>query len=262
VAHQLGNIGAVLVSTGQVHAGREYLHRALELNKDLGDKRARASDLASLSNACVLLGETTEALEHITETIKLATDALDTDLLTRALIIRGDIYRDLGQVEIAHSDYATAVELLERVRISIIEESQQIGFIARDKAEVYERLIRILLVKRMRSAALDVVQQAKSRALIKVLSRSHLLPSASGEEHLIAREQELNMKMKTFLKMAGEAVDETERLRWSTEVAHINNQLMVIWNLLSKSSEEYIDLRQGLPLKTSAIRELCVVSTH
>lgn len=257
VAHQLGNIGAVLVSIGEIQEGREYLHRALELNTTLGDRRAQAADLASLSNACVLLGETTEAHEHIGVAVKLAEEALDTDLLTRALIVRGDIYRDSGQIDAAHDDYATAVEQLERVRVSILEEKHQIGFFARDKAEVYERLIRILLVKQKISLVFDVVQQAKSRSLLQFLSRSHLVPSANSDEHLVTREQELKTKMNTFLTMASGSVDETERLRWSAEIASINNQLKVLWGLLSKSSEEYIDLRQGFPLNTSDIRGLC-----
>ena len=257
IAHQLGNIGAVLVSIGEIQEGREYLHRALVLNATLGDRRAQAADLASLSNACALLGEMREALEHIAEAVKLATEALDTDLLPRVLIIRGDIYRDLGQIDAAHDDYAMAVEQLERVRISILEEKHQIGFFARDKAEVYERLIRILLVKQKTSPAFDVVQQAKSRALLQFLSRSRLDPSANSDEHLIAQEQELKTKMNTFLTMASGPAEETERLRWSAEIANINNQLKVIWVLLSKSSEEYIDLRQGLPLNTSDIRGLC-----
>jgi tetratricopeptide (TPR) repeat protein len=260
VVHELGNIGTVLLSLGQVQEGREYLQRALALNQDLGNKRTRAADLASLSNARVLMGEVTEALEDITEAVNLAAEALDTDLLTRGLIIRGDIYRDQGQAEAAYKDYASAVEQLERVRISIIEEQHQIGFFARDKAEVYERLIRILLTKRMLSSALDVVQQAKSRSLLHVLSRSDPPPSPTGSEDLIARERELITKMKISLNLAEKSLDETERLRRSAEVVDVNNQLMAIWDSLSNSSEEYADIRRGMPLRTPGIRGLlCVV---
>jgi hypothetical protein len=59
--------------------------------------------------------------------------------------------------------------------------------------------------------------------------------------------------------MAGESVDEIESLRWSAEIAGMNNQLIAVWDLLSKSSEEYTDLRRGLPLKTSTIRDLCIL---
>jgi len=248
----------VLVSTGELRKGREYLLRALELNKVLGNRRAQAADLASLGNACVLNGETTEALEYLDEAVQLAKETQDTDLQTRALIIRGDVHRDLGHLEAAHDDYATAVEELERVRVAIIEEEHQIGFFERDKAEVYERLILILLAKHRISPALDVVQQAKSRALIQILGRSHFAPSPNSDKHLIAREQELKTKMNALLSMARGLADETERLRRSAEIAGINNQLNILWGLLAESSEEYVDLRQGLPLKISEIQDLCV----
>jgi tetratricopeptide (TPR) repeat protein len=257
VAHQLGNIGTVLVSIGKVQEGREYLRRALELNTALGEARARAADLASLGNACFLLGEKTEALEYLGEAVRLATEISDADLVSRALVIRGDIFRDLGQIEAGHDDYAAAVEQLERVRVSILEEKHQIGFFARDKAEVYERLIRILLVRQMTSSAFDVVQQAKSRTLLQFISRSCIVPSINCDEDLVAREQELNMKMNTFMRMADESVDETERLRLSAEIASTYDQLKVIWRALPKSLEEYVALRQGLPLSASDIKGLC-----
>jgi len=256
VAHQLGNIGTVLVSIGRVKEGREYLDRALKLTSALGDRRAHAADLASLSNACVLLGETAEALEHLNDAIQYAIGARDSDLLTRALIIRGDIYRDAFQIEAAHNDYAAAIEQLEQVHTSIIEEEHQIGFFSRDKNEVYERLIHILLVKGRTSSAFDVVQQAKSRSLIKLLSRSHLVPAAKSDSPLVTQEQELMVKMDTLLILASRPTDDAERLRLSAELAGVNSQLKDIWGLLSKSSEEYVGLRQGFPLNTSDIRGL------
>ena len=173
------------------------------------------------------------------------------------MIIRGDIYRDTGQIEAAHNDYSAAIEQLERVHASIIEEEHQIGFFARDKNEVYERLIRILLVKGWISPAFDVVQQAKSRSLITLLSRSHLVPSAKSDRSLVTQEQELKVKMDTLLTLASRSTDDTERLRLSAEIAGIYGQLKYLWGALSKSSEEYVDLRRGFPLNTADIRDLC-----
>ena len=232
----------------------------MELNTELGDKRAQAANLAGISNAYVLLGETKEALDRVTEALKLSIETSDADLLSRLFVIRGDIYRELGQIEVARDDYANAARQLEQIRVSLHEERHLIGFLTRDRTEVYSRLIQTLLVMRNTSDAFEVVQQAKSRALIQLLSRSRFVPSVRINKDLVDREQELQSTMNAYMAMASQATDEGERLHWSAKVTDVSNELNDVWDVLHKSSEEYVDLRRAVPLSMIDFRRLCSLS--
>ena len=97
------------------------------------------------------------------------------------------------------------------------------------------------------SDAFEVVQQAKSRALIQLLSRSRFVPSVRINKDLVDREQELQSTMNAYMAMASQATDEGERLQWSAKVTDVSNELNDVWDVLHKSSEEYVDLRRARP---------------
>jgi hypothetical protein len=121
------------------------------------------------------------------------------------------------------------------------------GFFARDKEEVYQRLAKVSVRLGDVSGAFDTVQRAKSRALTTLLSRSHLTPPSTADHFLLARERTEQMRLNECLVNAAKANEEPEQLYWNVQASEAAEQLRTIWEQLRHSATEYVDLRQAKP---------------
>jgi CHAT domain-containing protein/tetratricopeptide (TPR) repeat protein len=108
-------------------------------------------------------------------------------LLYQAQFLMGEIERSAGKEEDAYGCYRGACEALEQLRGNLRGEELKIAFF-QNKLEVYENLVDLCLRQADKlEEAFSYIEQAKSRALVDLLSQSvHVSPAADpGQSELV-----------------------------------------------------------------------------
>jgi CHAT domain-containing protein len=190
----------VLWETGQGEAAVDSCGAALEFFLAHGLHRRAILCYLLLARVSHARTQFAEAQKHCEAALEKLT-AVEAPLLNyHAHIIIGDVHRAVGRRSQSYHSYQRARRSLEALRSSLQGEELKIAFM-KNKAEVYERLVRICLQQRRRGAAekaFQYIEQAKSRSLVElVFGRGNPLSCASSLEtetsqHLTRLRQELN----------------------------------------------------------------------
>src|SRR5262249_49791584 len=97
---------------------------------------------------------------------------------------------EMGELDDARNYYQEAIALFEDLRASLAAESYQITFTDKGAA-LYPRLVEVLLKQTKPAEALEVVERAKSRALLSLLGTTTLHRPSSIDWALAREEAEL-----------------------------------------------------------------------
>lgn len=150
--------------------------RRLELLKDvvqrkraLGDRLGEAVALANLGLAHEALGDRSAAIDSLEHSLAISRPSGYALSAARSATSLGQLREQAGDLQEAEARYAEAVELIESIRVGVPRtDAYMLGF-ARQQGTAYERLIDLLVARGMGDAAFDLVQRAKSRALLDLL---------------------------------------------------------------------------------------------
>jgi CHAT domain-containing protein len=94
---------------------------------------------------------------------------VNAEIYWQTLLERGHIAEKEGQLDKAMEYFRRARQLIEMQRRSIRTEASKIGFAA-DKQAVYHGIVRVAIKQGNRAQAIEVAEQAKSRALVDMLA--------------------------------------------------------------------------------------------
>ncbi len=94
---------------------------------------------------------------------------VNAEIYWQTLLERGNIAEKEGQLDRAMDYFRRARQLIEMQRRSIRTEASKIGF-ASEKQAVYHGIIRVAMRQGNRAQAIEVAEQAKSRALVDMLA--------------------------------------------------------------------------------------------
>lgn len=122
-----------------------------------------------IAKAHAALGKDAEAKQSLDTLIAHPRIVDQGDIHWIALFERGHLAERLGNPREAVEFYLRSIEIIERQRSSLTTEASKIGFVG-DKQEVYFRAIRALAVSGDTEKAFDLVERAKSRALVDMLA--------------------------------------------------------------------------------------------
>jgi CHAT domain-containing protein/tetratricopeptide (TPR) repeat protein len=140
-----------------------------------------------LARICLRMGDLNSARRR-GEAARAALEKLDSPLLSyQTEFCMGEIERASANIEQAYTCYSRAREAVEQVRGRLRGEELKIAFF-QNKLEVYENLVDLCLRRPDRlEEAFQYVEQAKSRALVDLLSASIHAPHASdpGQSELV-----------------------------------------------------------------------------
>lgn len=137
-----------------------------------------------IAKSYIETGDLDEAAIRFDTLLHMESSEVYRDLLWMSLYERGRIEERRGNLRGATEFHLRSIDTLEDIRSSIATETGRLGFSA-DKYDVYGRLIRILNKQNRLPEAVEIVERAKSRALVDMLSTRRNMDenasSTSGE---------------------------------------------------------------------------------
>jgi CHAT domain-containing protein len=200
----------VLFNEGRLFESRRLCSAAHQIfhSLELQSKAVLAELL--LARISLRLSDTGLAKRHC-EAALTELDKIDSPLLRyQAEFLLGEVQRASGDDDGAYQSYSRAREELERLRGNLRGEELKIAFF-QNKLEVYENLVDICLCQPQGfEEAFAYIEQAKSRALMDLLSRPMHVPSAAdpGQSDLVRSIRNLREELNWYYNLI-----EREQLR-------------------------------------------------
>lgn len=215
-----------------------------------------------------LLGAIRVAQQRYPEAIKHLQKALDTyppeqvDRRMATLDVMGQAYEGAGQLDEALKSYEAALEIFEKLRLSLYEESRM-QFMSTAR-ELYERLILLCATKAADPVrALYWLEKSKSRTFAETMGLSQLpltnLSDAVRSDWL--KEQQFldhinDIRSSLFSNAKG--VDDS--LAAQKKLHETLQQLNALWDKMALHCGEYVALRRGSVISWDALQRLLTAS--
>lgn len=208
---------------------------------------AEETVLRQLATVLFLQKDYLQARAAFQECLNLAKRKSDLWAQQSSLEALGRSCLELKETESARKYYQEALELFEKRRYLLAAEELQILF-AQQGIAIYQRLLQIYLEQDKTDIALEVVEQAKSRAFLNLLGTSQLhRPPIS--KTLGQREEECLIEVRgivvSWRSTSQEDVATRNRL-WSRWI-QVQRKLEQVWNEMEQDQAcaEYVALRRG-----------------
>ncbi|MEV5878377.1 CHAT domain-containing protein [Streptomyces sp. NPDC052101] len=208
------------------------------------DRLAQAAPLANLAGRLRSLGRLDEAEEALRRSLEISRAAGYFDSATRSATSLGRLTHGQGRLEEAENAFRDAVSLIEAVRPHRpLDDRSRVSFV-HGHQRAYEGLVDCLLARGAHEEAFDVVQQAKSRALLDLLALAEPAPhqEASGRfAELLAAEAE-------HLAVLRQSSRQPERAARAQEALH------AVYEEMNGHDPDYVTMRRGTPADARSVR--------
>ena len=209
------------------------------------------SDLAFLQRN---QGKLAAAVSSFDKTLALAKQVNNPDDLHKTYVNRADVKFQLGQIDLAISDYTAATEVVEDIRTYFLSESDALDYFAWPKLSAYERLIRIHAKLDQPTNAFLWLEKARSREFLRLLRFTPLSTSDQVANSAMAEEQAILKAMKLKLQQFQSGSPE-EQWQCLDSYRQQAKELKSLWSMMSAEHPEHVSLRQGEPATWHDIRQ-------
>jgi len=136
-------------------------------------------------------GDPAAALAAFGEALKLQEAHLDRLGMATTFFRRGVVEEETGDLPAAKADYLASVERLEEVRGQVVGGLEARAQFLATKAEVYERLIRLLLKLHDEVGAFEIAERARARSFLDLMGDRWARLQTPASEPLIRKHQAL-----------------------------------------------------------------------
>jgi tetratricopeptide (TPR) repeat protein len=247
---------AVEASRALVNA-EEVVRDALELSRK-SKLISESTALGHLAAICLLQKKYSQTTSVLLDRLTLAEQRRDLRVKQATLEMLGRVAIEIEDWSGAERWYWDAIAIFEERREEIAAEALQTTFTT-DAAALYDRLLQALTKSGNALRALEIIERAKSRALLSIMGTGELRrPSADSE--LLERESELIDEMREAIGAlrARRKSDAIQRNKlWRTSM-RLRSELDTLWEALARDPqcEEYVSLRRGTPPNAADVHAL------
>lgn len=195
IARTLKNIGNIHYNQSDYAQALAYFQKSLALREALGNKNGIAVSLSNVAKVHQKQGRHAQALDFAERAATLARQIGETEVLWRARLMSGTVYRALHQPASARLALEEAIVTVETLRTSVAggEENQQRFFATR--IAPYHAMMDSLHAEGNALEALRLAERAKSRVLLDVLQHGRV----NITKALTTQEQKQEQKLRTEL---------------------------------------------------------------
>lgn len=210
-----------------------------------GDRLTQAVTLANLSGRLRTLGRDAEADDALRQSLGIARAAgfFESAVISATSLAYHAL--DRGDLSAAESSFRDAVAMIESVRPHRpAEDLSRISFSQRHP-RAYKGLVDCLLARGADDQAFNVVQQAKSRALLELLGTSGVQPGHPVEG-----------RFSELLAAESEHLTDARRIRENPAAANrAQDALGVLYDEMAIYDPEYVAIRRGTPATVGSVRD-------
>src|SRR5262245_3891264 len=143
-AFTLNNIGSVYRSLGEMQRALEKLNESLLISRAIGNRRGEAGTLNNIGRVYRELGEMQKALDKYTEALKIRLAVSDRSGEASTLLDMARVEQKRGNLTQARQSIEQAISIVESVRADIGSQELRTSFLA-SRRDYYETYIDVLL---------------------------------------------------------------------------------------------------------------------
>jgi CHAT domain-containing protein len=229
-----------------IYLKEKNLQKALDYRLKSMLYRSTIDDLLCLSRIYLAMGKNKEALEYAEKALAEAKEKKTKWRLWNFYLEEGKILEDLGETERAIQIYKTSINIIEDTRNELKLEDYKRDFM-KDKMEVYERLIKVLLKSGKEKEAFDYNERARARAFLDILANNRIDIHRGAPDNIIKKIDKLEDKI--FYYSREDNRDDEILLKVKKEYEKIMEEL-------KEKNPEYASLKSVSPLTTEKIQTL------
>lgn len=265
-AYSLRFIGEIYESYNRLPAAMRYYEQALPLSRRSDDTRGEAAVLDNIGSIRERNGETKSALNLYNGalTLQLAAKDRQGEAWTRYNLAR--LHRDQRNLELAKSQIATSVDIVDSVRTNVGSHELRLSYFA-SVQQYYELYIDILMqLHKARPAdgfdvvAFEVSGRARARSLLDLLVESSFdlyqsIDPVLGEKERNLR-QALNAKSEREVRLLSVKHSEAEAVQLKTEIGKLSFELEDVRAQIRDQNPRYAALIDPPTLSVGDVQEL------
>ena len=238
------NLGILDKELGQLEVALADYREALQLVPP-NQHYLQAALLNNIAEVDMLLGRLGEAQDSYTKVLRLWQETGGPFETSEALLNLGEVQERQALYTAAAQNYRQAIAAVESLRAQLKAEEARTGFLGKSLAP-YERLIALCLHRSGQEAeAFEVVERAKARAFIELLSGKPLRPPETVPPAMLEREASLRQALGKLYAMhlhAGASGPGAAR------VASLETELEDLYRRMRRLDAQYAGSRSVEPL--------------
>lgn len=225
----------------------EILTEVVTLKRAVGDRLGEAVALANLAAARRAVDEPGAAATAWEQSLAISRDAGFFDSASQSLVGLARLRRVQGDLAGAEKDLSESIAMIEAARLQVpLADRYRVGF-TRGRGVAYGELVDLLTQRGAYDEAFDVVQQAKSRALLEIAAMTDIRPTHTPRGRF-AELLDLEAAGLASLRSAAAASGTGER-----SPADLSS-LSRIYDEMSSYDPDYVSMRRGSPATLAQVR--------
>lgn len=229
----------------------EVLTEVIALKRAAGDRFGEAVALANLAAARRAVGEPGAAATAWEQSLAISRDGGFFDSASQSLVGLARLRRVQGDTAGAERDLAESIAMIEAARLQVpLADRYRVGFI-RGRGAAYGELVDLLTERGAYDEAFDVVQQAKSRALLEIAAMTDIQPTRTPQGRF-AELLDQEAAGLAALRASQRSVALTSRTggRPPVELGALSR----IYEEMSSYDPDYVSMRRGSPATLAQVR--------
>ncbi|MCT9113642.1 CHAT domain-containing protein [Streptomyces mirabilis] len=231
----------------------DILTEVLARKKAVGDELGTAVVLANLGSLYHALDRQDEAAQAFEDSLRVSRGAEFFESAADASYKLGLLRQEQNHLAVAEACYSESVRMIEAARCDVpLTDRYRVNFV-RDKARPYGRLVDILVARECYDEAFELVQRAKSRALLEMAGTTTLRPVAprTGRfAELLGEEEEC------LSRLRADRFRSTSRAPgpFPATTTSVRNRLDALYTEMTAFDPDYVSLRRGTPSTVAEVR--------
>ncbi len=260
------NLGGLLLRSGDPERALGHLQLSLQMKEKLGDRFGQSRTLDRLGDARLLQGRPAEASRSYERALALQEEIGDRHGKVLSLGGLARAQREMGRLRPALERVRSAIELIESLRLTFRSDDLRTSFFAgwRDyygfEIDLLMRLHGLEPNEGYPRQALEVSEQARSRALLEALSRTENDRGSSGQSPLVANEaalrRQIEQKAESLERVEGGGFSKRQREKLEEELDQLLETYKEVRSGITKTNPHYWSLLAPRPFGAAEQREI------
>ena len=264
-ARTLDNIGMAYASRRETQKALEFFNQALTLRRLQQDAYGEARTLSNIGLAYNLLGESTKALDYLGQALRryqsIGNRGGEADMHYRIACLK----RNQGDENAARTEIEETLSIVESLRAGVFNRNLRDSYFASIQT-YYEFHIDLLMAlhknqpsESMDRVALDMVERARARGMLELLTESRADIRQGVDQALLDREvlvrQQLHEKEQSRMRLFSGSADSRQLETFDKEISNLVSQYDQIEAEIKAKSPRYAAVAQPKPLAVEQVQQ-------